>query len=111
MCLINIEPDKKRKGFREFLLRRNPSKSFADKYISYLSSRLVKRIARQVSEHDDIYSISTVKQLYDIYHLTKCESTNIRLHNIYSGVISAYIKYINGTELRKMVMHKDDRNG
>lgn len=107
MNLINLGPQAKNRGFKEFLLRRNPSKSFADKYVTYLKSSLVKKITRQVIGNDDIYSVSTIKELYEIYHLVKGDGANIRLHNIYSGVVSAYIKYITGKELRKRVSQSD----
>jgi len=112
MNLINLEPLAKSRGFKEFLLRRNPSKSFADKYVTYLNSSLVRNITRQVVGNDNIYNVSTLKELNEIYHLVKGDVANIRLHNIYSGVVSAYIKYITGNELRKRVCQSDEnKNG
>lgn len=106
------EPQAKNRGFKEFLLRRNPSKSFADKYVTYLKSNLVRNMTRQVIGNNDIYNASTIKQLNEIYHLVKGDDANIRLHNIYSGVVSAYIKYIIGNELRKRVSQSDEsKNG
>ena len=108
MNLINLEPQAKNRGFKEFLLRRNPSKSFTNKYVTYLKSSLVRKMTRQVIGNDDIYNVSTIKQLYEIYHLVKGDDVNIRLHNVYSGVVSAYIKYITGNELRKRVSQSDE---
>lgn len=112
MNIINLEPLTKNRGFKEFLLRRNPSKSFADKYVTYLKSSLVRNITRQVVGNDDIYNVSTIKELNEIYHLVKGDDANIRLHNVYSGVVSAYIKYVTGNELRKRVSQSDEsKNG
>lgn len=107
MNLINLEPQAKNRGFKEFLLKRNPSKSFADKYVTYLKSSLVRNMTRQVIGNDDIFNVSSLKELNEIYHLVKVEDANIRLHNVYSGVVSAYIKYITGNELRKRVSKSD----
>lgn len=107
MNLINLEPLAKNRGFKEFLLKRNPSKSFADKYVTYLKSSLVRNMTRQVIGNDDIFNVSSLKELNEIYHLVKGEDANIRLHNVYSGVVSAYIKYITGNELRKRVSKSD----
>lgn len=112
MNIINLEPLAKNRGFKEFLLRRNPSKSFADKYVTYLKSSLVRNVTKQVTGKDDIYNVSSIKELNEIYHLVKGDDANIRLHNVYSGVVSAYIKYINGNELRKRVSQSDEsKNG
>lgn len=108
MNLINLEPFDKRKGFKDFLLRRNPSKTFAEKYMTYLTSSLVRNSTRQVSDQDDIFCVSSLKQLNEIYHLLKGDNANIRLHNIYSGVVSAYIKYMTGGELRKRVCKSEE---
>lgn len=112
MNIINLEPSAKNRGFKEFLLRRNPSNSFADKYVTYLKGSLVRNMTRQVIGNDDIYNVSTIKELNEIYHLVKDDDANIRLHNVYSGVISAYIKYVTGNELRKRVSRSDEsKNG
>ena len=108
MNILELDPTMKRNGFRDFLLQRNPSESFDAKYLTYLTSSLVRAKTKQVSGQDNIYTVSSVKQLDEIYHLVKCDSANIRLHNIYSGVVSAYIKYISGSKLRKMVMPTDN---
>ena len=107
MNLINLEPQAKNRGFKEFLLKRNPSKSFANKYVTYLKISLVRNMTRQVIGNDDIFNVSSLKELNEIYHLVKGEDANIRLHNVYSGVVSAYIKYITGNELRKRVSKSD----
>lgn len=108
MNLIKLEPFDKRRGFKDFLLRRNPSKTFAEKYMTYLTSSLVRSSTKQVSDQDDIFRVPSLKQLNEIYHLVKRDSSNIRLHNIYSGVVSAYIKYITGGELRKRVCKSEE---
>lgn len=107
MNIINLEPLAKNRGFKEFLLRRNPSKSFVDKYVTYLKSGLVRNMTRQVIGNDNIYNVLTIKELNKIYHLVKGDDANIRLHNVYSGVVSAYIKYVTGNELRKRVSKSD----
>ena len=69
-------------------------------------------MTRQVVGNDDIYNVSTIKELNEIYHLVKGDDANIRLHNVYSGVVSAYIKYVTGNELRKRVSQSDEsKNG
>lgn len=108
MNLLQFEPLVRRNRFRDFLLKRNPSQSFAKKYMTYLTSSLVRNMTRQVTGNDDIYNASTIEELNEIYHLVKGNDANIRLHNIYSGVVSAYIKYITGNELRKRVSLSDE---
>ena len=103
-----MKHQKKNRGFKEFLLKRNPSKFFADKYVTYLKSSLVRKVTRQVTGNDDIYNVSMVRELNQIYNLVKYNDGNIRLHNIYSGVVSAYIKYITGKELRKRISQSND---
>ena len=48
--------------------------------------------------------------LLTIYDKVKADSNNVRLHNVYSGVISAYIKFLNGQELRKRVISSEKDN-
>lgn len=89
--------------FKEFLLRRNPSEKFADKYIAYLNSSLVRNTTRHFTGNENIFAVSNILTLQYIYITVKKDKANIRLHNIYSGVISAYIKFLSGTQLRKPV--------
>ena len=79
MNLINLEPQAKNRGFKEFLLKRNPSKSFADKYVTYLKSSLVRNMTRQVIGNDDIFNVSSLKELnetdpYPMKRFVKCFS-------------------------------------
>lgn len=104
MNLLQIDPIEKRNGFKGFLLKRNPSESFATKYMTYLTSSLVRRSTKNISGYDSIYKVEKLIQLNKIYQTVKADRNNIRLHNIYSGVVSAYIKYITGNELRKRVI-------
>ncbi len=93
-------------SFKEFLLQRNPSQKFADKYIAYLSSGLVKSITKEISKVTDIFLVTDLNDLNSIYLKVKANSNNVRLHNVYSGAISAYIKFLSGKELRKRVLPK-----
>lgn len=104
MNLLQLEPLAKRNGFRDFLLKRNPSRHFADKYMTYLTSSVVRSKAKSISGCDIIYNVENLTQLNEIYQLVKADKANIRLHNIYSGVVSSYIKFITGKNLRKRVI-------
>lgn len=92
--------------FRGFLLKRNPSIKFAEKYINYLNSGIVKNYTYKIAKMDEIFSVDNISDLNKIYCKVKTDPNNIRLHNIYSGVISAYIKFLTGKELRKRVLVK-----
>ena len=48
MNLLQLSPLEKQNGFRNFLLKRNPSESFAAKYMTYLTSRLVRSSAKNL---------------------------------------------------------------
>ena len=52
---------------------------------------------------DDIFSVESIDSLVHIYNLTKEDPANKRHHNVYSGAISAYIKYREGKSLRPKV--------
>lgn len=105
--MIQADPLYKKTEFRNFLLNRNPSKRFADKYITYLGSALVTNATKRIANVDNIYKVTTMNKLNDIYIAVKADTNNIRLHNIYSGVVSAYIKFLNGQDLRKRVLPTD----
>lgn len=90
-------------AFRDYLLKRNPSKSFADKYIKYLGGNVIKRYTTAIAGTPNVSAIDSLSKLTDIYNIVKKDSDNIRLHNVYSGVLSAYIKFLSGKELRKRV--------
>lgn len=53
MNILELDPTVKRNGFRDFLLQRNPSESFAAKYMTYLTSSLVRAKTKQVSGQDN----------------------------------------------------------
>lgn len=108
--LILSEPSVKSNGFKKFLLKRNPSEKFATKYITYMNSSLIRRKTKLIARVSNIYEVSSLPLLYKIYNEVKIESSNIRLHNIYSGVLSAYIKYLTGNKLRKIVVSRKDSN-
>lgn len=110
MNLLQLSPLEKQNSFRNFLLKRNPSESFADKYMTYLTSPLVRNCAKKISGCDSIYKVDSLNQLNEIYQLVKADKNNIRLHNIYSGVVSAFIKFITGNELRKRVIPQTEDN-
>lgn len=90
-------------AFRDFLLKRNPSKSFADKYIKYLDGNVIKRHTMAIAGTPNVSAIDSLSKLTDIYDMVKKDSDNIRLHNVYSGILSAYMKFLSGKELRKRV--------
>lgn len=110
MNLLQFDPIEKRNGFRDFLLKRNPSESFAAKYMTYLTSSLVRSNTKNISDCDSIYKVENLTQLNEIYQRVKADKSNVRLHNIYSGVVSAYIKYITGNKLRKRVIPHNEEN-
>ena len=110
MNILQLDPLEKRNGFRDFLLKRNPSESFAAKYMNYLTSSLVRSNTKKISGYDSIYKVDNLTQLNKIYQIVKSDKSNVRLHNIYSGVVSAYIKYITGNELRKRVIPQTEEN-
>lgn len=106
--MINSDPANKRRYFIEYLLKRNPSQKFAKKYSVYLGGHIVRVITKQVSNVDDILKVTSLQQLFDIYRLVKINPTNVRLHNVYSGAISAYIKFLTGRDLRVRVITKQE---
>lgn len=108
MNILQLEPLVRRNGFRDFLLKRNPSESFANKYMTYLTSSLVRNKTKSISGCESIYDVESLAQLNTIYKSVKIDESNVRLHNIYSGVVSAYIKYITGKDLRKRVIPSKD---
>ena len=106
MNKILFDPNMKRTSFKKFLLTRNPSEKFASQYLSYLNGSLVRSKTKSITGKDSIYEVESIPNLHEIYHVVKNDVSNIRLHNIYSGAISAYIKFLVGNELRKMVNKK-----
>ena len=106
--LIKSAPAKKESAFRDYLLARNPSESFARKYLAYMHSSLIKQLAQRIAMVGDVYQVNSLDRLQDIYDVLKKEPDNIRLHNVYSGVLSAYMKFLTGKELRKRVIKKEN---
>ena len=76
--------------------------------MSYLTSGLVRNKTKNISGCNSIYDVESLTDLNDIYQSVKLDKTNVRLHNNYSGVVSAYIIYINGNELRKRVIPSNE---
>ncbi len=101
--MISREVTYKESQFRQFLLLRNPSVKFVEKYIKYLGHSIVKDAIMEIASVNSIFEVTEMSKLYLIYGKVKADSNNIRLHNVYSGVISAYIKFLNGQYLRKKV--------
>lgn len=95
-----------RDGFTRFLLERNPSPKFIRTYGIYLSSQVVKKYTKETVGTDNIFEISSVKNINDIYSKVKSDENNIRLHNVYSGAVSAYCKYLEGRPLRIKVQKR-----
>ena len=89
------------KEFKEFLIKRNPSKKFADKYATYLTSNVIKNNAMSLYGTESILDIDDVVKLNKVYLAVKSDAANIRLHNVYSGALSAYIKFLKCENLRK----------
>jgi len=102
--MINATVIKKKIEFEKFLLARNPSERFVKTYFRYLNSAVVCNATRKVSSQINILSVTDMKQLEEIYREVKNNPNNIKYHNVYSGAISAYIKFLNGTPLRKAVV-------
>jgi tRNA1(Val) A37 N6-methylase TrmN6 len=106
--VLNSTPANKESAFRDYLLARNPSESFARKYLTYMHSSLIRRLAHRIAKVGGIYQVNNIDLLQDIYEVLKKEPDNVRLHNVYSGVLSAYMKFLTGKELRKRVIKKED---
>ena len=106
--LVEERPDVKKSRFRNFLLQRNPSVKFADKYLLYLDSSLVKKYLKDLAGTENIYSIKSIELLQAIYEVLKNDDNNKRLHNVYSGVVSAFIKFLTHKELRRPIWKRAD---
>lgn len=106
--MINMVEDalNKKKEFKQFLLNRNPSNSFACKYITYLNGNVVRSTVQDVCSKQCIWEVTDMSDLMTIYIRIRTNKDNVRLHNIYSGVISAYIKFLQGKELRRRVIRE-----
>ena len=92
-----------RDEFRAFLLKRNPSQKFIATYIRYITSPLVRStITELFGEQKNVFELE-YKDLYVLYQTVKANPNNIRLHNVYSGAISAYMKFLKGDSLRAKV--------
>ena len=107
MKTINRTPVEKQNGFSQFLLDRNPSAKFIRTYGIYLRSNVVRQYTQSIAHTSDIFKIEDMDQLLDIYDEVKLDENNIRLHNVYSGAVSAYIKYLEGKPLRIKVNKSD----
>ncbi len=105
---LEERPNAKKSRFRNFLLQRNPSVKFADKYLLYLDSSLVKKYAKELSGTENVYAIKSIDVLQSIYDALKADDNNKRLHNVYSGVVSAYIKFLTHKELRRPIWQKKE---
>ena len=91
-------------AFRQYLLQRNPSVAFTTRYITYLQGSVVSAAIYKVcGKNITIDEVGTIKELQAIYTELKNNPDNQRLHNIYSGAVSAYIKFLTGQPLRAMV--------
>jgi len=97
---INFQALHRKDGFRDFLLERNPNERFVNTYFVYLNSSIVKRTISKICGKDDIFCVSSMEPLSQVYESVKQEPQNKRHHNVYSGAISAYIKYLQGKPLR-----------
>ena len=100
MALISKSANEKEKGFVRFLLERNPSEKFIRTYTIYLKSAVVRKYTLEIAKTPDIFQITDKEELFDVYDAVKLDDNNIRLHNVYSGAVSAYIKFLEGRTLR-----------
>lgn len=107
MSTINKPPKEKETAFSNYLLERNPSQKFVRTYGIYLRSRVVVKYVQEYAHKDDIFKVVDMEELLDIYDAVKLDDNNIRLHNVYSGAVSAYIKYLEGKPLRLKAKKKE----
>lgn len=107
MSTIFKSAKEKEKGFIQFLLDRNPSERFVRTYSIYLKSAVVKKYAQQIARTQDIFCIVDKDKLAEVYDAVKTDDDNIRLHNVYSGAVSAYIKFLDGRPLRTRIVPKE----
>lgn len=105
--VISLTAEKKKELFREFLLARNPSEKFARTYFTYLHSRVVRKACAENTSTDDIFSVESFDDIENIYDEVKLDEKNIANHNVYSGAVSAYKKFLIGKPLRIMVTKKE----
>lgn len=66
-----------------------------------MNGALVIMACQSVAKCDIIYMISSETTVQDIYQVVKASNRNITNHNVYSGAVSAYAKYLTGIPLRK----------
>lgn len=100
--VIKKDAEAKKALFRSFLLGRNPSEKFVKTYFVYLNSMMVKTACQAISNVSDIFEVEDRTQLELIYSNVKKQDRNIANHNVYSGAISAYLKFLDGRTLRPM---------
>lgn len=105
--VIRLTAEKKKELFREFLLARNPSEKFARTYFTYLHSSVVRKACAENTSTDDIFSVENFDDIENIYDEVKLDDKNIANHNVYSGAVSAYKKFLIGKPLRIMVTKKE----
>lgn len=86
--------------YRAYLLGRNPSEKFIRTYFVYLGGSIVKKYLTALCGTDDIFAISDVNKLSIAYEQIKVDENNVRLHNVYSGAVGSYIKFLQGKPLR-----------
>lgn len=63
----------------------------------------------EIAGTQDIFQITDKEELFNVYDAVKLDDDNLRLHNVYSGAVSAYIKYIEGRPLRIKAGEKDKK--
>ncbi len=65
---INIlsTPEEKIASFMNFLLKRNPSEKFANKYITYLNSSLIRSKTKHIASVDSILNVVNLGDLNKI---------------------------------------------
>lgn len=105
--VIRLTAEKKKELFRQFLLARNPSEKFVRTYFTYLNSTVVKKACIEHTSTDDIFSLVCFDDIENIYDEVKLDDKNVANHNVYSGAVSAYKKFLVGKPLRPMVTKKE----
>lgn len=101
---IPLDVKKRKDLFLVFLLARNPSQRFANTYLVYLNSTIVKDACRMVAGCESILEVTAIDTVQKVYKVVKMSQKNILHHNVYSGAVSAYLKFLSGKSLRKRVI-------
>lgn len=67
-------------------------------YTRALNSTFLKDVLKEHFGIDNIFEISDIKKLWDIYSIINIHPKNVKNHRSYSAAIMKYIKFINNGE-------------